>query len=436
MMAPLRKTMMSNRFYGSFDYEQEYSPKRQADEHRNPFQVDRDRIVFSSPFRRLQSKTQVFQSGQYDFYRTRLTHTIEVARIARSICEYLNVRSERLRPDFFIDPDLVEAVGLAHDLGHPPFGHIGERKLNDLMREHGGFEGNAQTLRIMTDLIYPREDRPRGMNSTRAFLDGVLKYKELHRERVATNPDGTLRYPHNHFLYDDQENARTFVLDGVKVETPLNELKSIECQIMDWADDTAYSLHDIVDGVQARFITPEYLEEWESEQRDLSNIQIQKLTELKDSIREGYYQPKIGRRIGEYIHACSLAKADGPMAEKTNRHRFRLVIDPPIEEECSLYKRIAVDIIFNSAPIQQIEFKGGHLIEDLFTAFCNQYIQPDTSSLRILPREMHRWVTESPDPEVKYRLICDHLAAMTDAEAIRTHRRLFDADFGSIADLI
>jgi len=428
--------MSSNRFYGTFDFKQMQPPKRQYDDHRNPFQVDRDRIIFSSPFRRLQSKTQVFQSGQYDFYRTRLTHTIEVARIARSICEYLNVRSDLLHSDFFIDPDLVEAIGLAHDLGHPPFGHVGERKLNDLMRTSGGFEGNAQTLRILTDLIYPREDRPQGMNSTRAFLDGVLKYKELQSERIKHPKGCSPVYPKNHFIYNDQAEIRQFVLDGQPPGRPLNQLKSIECQIMDWADDTAYSLHDIVDGVQARFITPQILEEWESEHTDLTEVQIQKLAELKKSIRNDYYQPRTGRRVGEYIHACRLEKDDSPLAEKTNRHRFRLVVDSPVQEECALYKRLAVDIIFRSAPLQQIEFKGGHLLGQLFEAFRANYIEPSDRPLRILAHDVHRWVNQTSDPAQKYRLICDHLAAMTDAEAIRIYQRLFEPDFGSIADFV
>lgn len=426
---------MSNRFYGAFDFELvESRPGKEAD-HRSPFQVDRDRVIFSQPFRRLQSKTQVFQSGEYDFYRTRLTHTIEVARIARSITEYLNARSERLRPDFHLDADLVEAVGLAHDLGHPPFGHIGERKLNQLMQTHGGFEGNAQTLRILTRLIYPRRDKPHGMRSTRAFLDGVLKYKTLHRDATC-EVGGRVVYPRNHFIYNEQEPIRDFVFAGAPVVGPIDAVKSIECQIMDWADDTAYSLHDIVDGVQARFISPEAIEDWRSRQGDLTSLQEQKLSELLESIREGFYEPRIGQRVGEYIRACRLEKADTPLSGQTNRHRFKLRIDEPIAQECTLYKRIAVDLIFRSAPLQQIEFKGGHLLEGLFQAYVDNYIAPEGDPLAILPPEVHRWIEGLERPSERYRLICDHLSAMTDSEALRMHRRLFDADFASIADLV
>src|SRR5580700_12161922 len=122
-----------NQFYNAFDYES--VEPRETDPHRSPFQIDRDRIIYSSAFRRLQSKTQVFHSGEYDFYRTRLTHSLEVAQIGRSICNHLMLSCEPLRADFFIDPDLVEACCLAHDIGHPPFGHAGEDALNEMLAE-------------------------------------------------------------------------------------------------------------------------------------------------------------------------------------------------------------------------------------------------------------------------------------------------------------
>src|SRR5246127_4115013 len=133
-----------NGFYNSSDLESLHP--REPDDFRSPFEVDRDRIIYSSAFRRLQAKTQVFVSCEFDFYRPRLTHSLEVAQIGRSICSFLNQTSSFLAADFCIDPDLVEAVCLAHDLGHSPFGHAGERSLHHLMRDLGGFEGNAQSL--------------------------------------------------------------------------------------------------------------------------------------------------------------------------------------------------------------------------------------------------------------------------------------------------
>src|ERR1700749_750425 len=193
---------MTNRFYNAFDSESLGGTRKAA--YRTPFQTDRDRIIHAHAFRKLQAKTQVFLSGEYDFYRTRLTHSMEVAQIGRSICHYLRSKGGPLRDDFHIDGDLVEAVCLAHDLGHPPFGHSGERTLQELMTKWGGFEGNAPTLHLLTETMYQNESGVRGMQPTRALLDGVLKYKKLFREFPAP--------PANHFLYDPQEAARTFVL--------------------------------------------------------------------------------------------------------------------------------------------------------------------------------------------------------------------------------
>ena len=238
---------MKNDFYGAFDTE--VCGRARKPDYRTPFQVDRDRIIHSSAFRKLQSKTQVFLSGEYDFYRTRLTHSLEVAQIGRSICHFLQAQKKSpLRDDFYIDADLVEAVCLSHDLGHPPFGHAGERKLHEIMREHGGFEGNAQTLRLLTEILWTSDGKGSdGMAPTRAFLDGVLKYKSLFSE----TPDED-----HHFIYTEQVPFRSFVFGadglpaGLEPGPALNKFRSIECQIMDWADDTAYSLHDISDGVQ------------------------------------------------------------------------------------------------------------------------------------------------------------------------------------------
>ena len=193
--------MNANPFYQSFDIETPDPRLLHSGEYRNPFQIDRDRIIHSSAFRRLQNKTQVFLSGEYDFYRTRLTHSIEVAQIGRSICAWLNQQTPELDETRHLDPDLVESACLAHDLGHPPFGHTGERTLHKLMQPYGGFEGNAQTLRILTQTLF-NESRE-GMNPTRALLDSVLKYKTLHAEL----PDAK-----NHYLYTDQEHWLDFTL--------------------------------------------------------------------------------------------------------------------------------------------------------------------------------------------------------------------------------
>src|SRR3569832_89386 len=147
--------MRKNAFYRDFDFARLTEARDTAEaEHRSPFQIDRDRIIHSSAFRRLQGKTQVYHSflgGASDFHRTRLTHSLEVAQVGRAISGWLQSQGGPLNDDFYIDADLVEAACLSHDLGHPPFGHIGESVLHRLMKEFGGFEGNAQTLRLLTE---------------------------------------------------------------------------------------------------------------------------------------------------------------------------------------------------------------------------------------------------------------------------------------------
>ncbi|RKZ18956.1 deoxyguanosinetriphosphate triphosphohydrolase, partial [bacterium] len=193
---------MTNTFYNDFD-RQELEPR--DPDYRSVFQRGKDRLIHNAAFRRLQAKTQVFLSGEYDFYRTRLTHSIEVSQIAGSIARSLNAGSPTLGPDFHIDTALVESCALAHDIGHPPFGHAGEAALHKLMRPWGGFEGNAQTLRLITEIIFTSGRSRRGMNPTRAFMDGVLKYKTLYCEG---------NDPERHFLFDDQKRYLDFVFDG------------------------------------------------------------------------------------------------------------------------------------------------------------------------------------------------------------------------------
>jgi dGTPase len=422
---------MTNLFYGDYDQETFGGPRKT--DYRNAFQIDRDRIIHAQAFRKLQSKTQVFLSGEYDFYRTRLTHSIEVAQIGRSICHYLRTLGAPLRDDFFIDGDLVEAVCLAHDLGHPPFGHSGERTLQELMLPWGGFEGNAQTLHLLTETLYQGADGGvRGMQPTRALLDGVLKYKRLFGEYDAP--------PMNHFLYDDQVDARRFVFAGAEIPAEvsrgpaLNRFKSVECQIMDWADDAAYSLNDIVDGVKAGFLTIERLDAWSAAVRP-DDAGVRLLEEVKEAIRADRLENVFSKRIGRFITACRLRERDNFMAARTHRYRFELVVDPVAEREALFYKQIANDIIFESPQLQQMEHKARKVLFELWDSCWRNYAAPGTRVIRILPPGVGAGVDRAADLKGKARRICDWLAGLTDGMIVRTHRRLFDPEFGSIRDL-
>ncbi len=419
-----------NSFYNDFD--RACLEGKRTEDYRSPFEVDRDRIIHSSAFRRLQSKTQVFLSGEYDFYRTRLTHSLEVAQIGRSICVFLQRHSPLLTKDFYIDSALVEAVCLAHDLGHPPFGHSGERVLNDLMKHQGGFEGNAQTLRLLTETIFSRNGVRKGMNPTRALLDGILKYKALYRQ---------FKHPENHFLYDDQEQYRTFVFGdkrppkSLRVPDKLNRFRSIECQIMDWSDDAAYSINDLVDGVHAGFISTERIERW-GEDRNLKDEEARWVKEIIRAIASGDLERYAATVIGAYIRACSLCERKNFMSEHTNRYRFELVVDEEVRRQSALFKKISFDLVFRSPQLHQLEHKGGMMIRRIFETLVENYVEKSNSSTSLLPPFADAMIRRERSKRARTRLICDHIAGMTDGFAIRMYKRLFEPDFGSIVDLI
>ncbi|MEM7144824.1 MAG: dGTP triphosphohydrolase [Verrucomicrobiota bacterium] len=426
----MKRGMAENTFYSEFDWASRGGVGKRSDEYRTPFQVNRDRIIHTSAFRRLQSKTQVFWSGEYDFYRTRLTHSIEVAQIGRSICASLRAKSDLLGEDFYIDADLVEAGCLAHDIGHPPFGHTGERTLHRLMREHGGFEGNAQTLRMLTRTIYSAQGR--GMDPTRALLDGVLKYKTLYPE----TPEAK-----NHFLYGEQGGELDFVFDGKGYAEELaagkerNGFRSIECQVMDWSDDTAYSINDVADGIQAGFLTLEKLERWGSE-RELDRDESGHLDYLLGAIREGKVEASLGKKIGDFIAGCRLEETENFMSGMTKRYAYRLVVGDEVEKESALYKRIAFELVFRSPQLQQLDHKADLLLTRLFEVYWENYVGGKGRGWNLLPAAREAEIASAEGEAGKARMVCDHVASMTDGLATRTYRRLFDSDYGSIVDIV
>jgi dGTPase len=411
----------TNRFYSSFDKRRLEAKKHTS--YRTPFQVDRDRVIHSYAFRRLQGKTQVFRPGEYDFYRTRLTHTIEVAQIGRSICAFLKNKSRYLREDFYIDSDLIEAVCLAHDIGHAPFGHAGERALNELMSCFGGFEGNAQTVRLLTKTIWhgtsPGERT--GLNPTRALLDGVLKYKKI-RSTVKTT---------NHFVYEDQQE----LIDFAHGETLRGaEPKSIECQIMDWADEVAYSVGDIVDGVRARFITNERLSSSKSAHRrgPLMRELTATLTGGEDIARFAAH------KIGEFIEACDIEKVRDyeSLATRSGRYRYKLEIRGHKREEQESLKQLSSELVFASPAVQQLEYKAQRMVKQLFEILCDNYVCPGSRKHHLLNEGIEQMFERAKNAEERARLLCDHIAGMSDDYVVRTYRRLIDPEFGSIVDLV
>ncbi len=416
---------MKNLFYNDFDMERLHKSPRE--DYRTHFQIDRDRIIHSSEFRRLQGKTQVFLPGEFDYYRTRLTHSIEVAQIARSICSFLKSNNTDLFSDeYFIDQDLVESASLAHDLGHPPFGHAGERTLNKLMVPYGGFEGNAQTLRLITETFYTIDKDKRGLNPTRAFVDSILKYKSLY---------GQLNNPENHFIYDTQKPYLDFVFNSrleeqnISPGKSLNSLKSIECQIMDWADDTAYAINDLVDSISGEFITIHKLLNWKEEnQNNLTELQLVSLNNIISWIKKGNYKAKFGAEIGNFILATKIEEQDSFMNSFTNRYKYKLIIKPDYIEIVKLYKKLSVDMVFNTAEIHQVEFKGDRMLKSTFEILEDNYIKKLSNNI-LLPQFTDHLIRKEKDMQNRARLVCDYISGMTDSFAMRTYKRLFDPDY-------
>lgn len=421
---------MTNTFYNSFDTQCRDDERK--NDYRTPFEQDRDRIIHTASFRRLQAKTQVFLSGEYDFYRTRLTHSLEVAQIGRAICTFLQRNSPFFSETFYIDPHLVEAICLSHDLGHPPFGHAGERTLHNVMKQYGGFEGNAQTLRLLTETIYSDKISRKGMNPTRAFLDGVLKYKTLYSE---------LNDPKNHFIYNEQKQFLDFVFDGIELAKEFeagkkrDHFRSIECQIMDWSDDVAYSLNDVADGIHSGFITQQKIEQWAEKQNFDPELQTS-LQKLFEAMKEGRVERSLSSKIGKYIESCSVVESKNVMTDKTNRYCFDLVIDEKAKKESAMFKRLSLDLVFLSPQLHQLEKKGDYLLKRIFDIFADNYLEKKKFELNLLPKYVEQNFLATTETKHRARLLCDYIAGMTDGFAIRTYKRLFDPEFGSMVDLI
>ncbi|MFQ3267703.1 MAG: dGTPase, partial [Colwellia sp.] len=295
------------------------------DDHRDPFQRDRARILHSASFRRLQSKTQVMGSGQSDFYRTRLTHSLEAAQIGSGITAQLRYNQPQLSNELFPNTDsLIETICLAHDIGHPPFGHGGEIALNYMMRDHGGFEGNGQTLRIVARLETFSEHF--GMNLTRRTLLGLMKYPQLietlskeSKPSIATNFRQLKSYewhPPKGLYSDDQDIIDWILAPLSKIDRALfqsktgqssnlenisledtnkhykTRFKSLDCSIMELADDIAYGIHDLEDAIVTKVVNRD----------DFEREVIKKLQKIDDAWLQEYSETLTEKLFSDHHH--------------------------------------------------------------------------------------------------------------------------------------
>ena len=356
---------------------------------RTLYQRDRDRILHSTAFRRLTYKTQVFVYHEGDHYRTRLTHSLEVAQIARSMARTLRV-----------DEDLTEALALAHDLGHPPFGHAGERALDSCMREEGGFDHNAQSLRVVTELEkkYARFD---GLNLTWETLEGLVKHNGPLIGPGCAVPETVIAY-------------------CAKQDLELATYPSLEAQLAALADDIAYNNHDIDDGYRAGLFTF----------GELAEVPI--AGEVLAEVRDTYPDLDGPRFLYEAIRRLITRLIEDAVAEtETRLHALapqsagdvRLAGRPmaafsdTMQEKLQALRAFLSARVYRHARIERIMADAEGVVGDLFGVY--------RKSPKALPPEW-RATAAGLSGEAYARHVCDFIAGMTDRYALAEHRRLFD----------
>ncbi|MCE6961653.1 deoxyguanosinetriphosphate triphosphohydrolase [Cereibacter sphaeroides] len=352
---------------------------------RSPFQRDRDRIIHSSAFRRLKHKTQVFVEHEGDYYRTRLTHSIEVAQVARTISGVLGLNT-----------DLAECIALAHDLGHTPFGHTGEDALAKLMEPHGGFDHNAQAMRIVTRLErhYAEFD---GLNLTWESLEGIAKH------------NGPVEGPLPYALAE--ANAQW--------DLELHTYASAEAQVAAIADDVAYSHHDLHDGLRSGLFTEEDLMALPVtapafEEVDRLYPGLEPMRRRHEALRRVF-----GRMVEDVIAvAQGRLEAAQPRSAEEIRQMGATVIrfSKPLYQELKVIRSFLFHRMYRAPSVMRERAKVTAVVNDLFPLFM---ARPE-----LLPQEWRRDVETAEDETALARLVADYVAGMTDRFALQEHARL------------
>ncbi|MDA7948988.1 MAG: deoxyguanosinetriphosphate triphosphohydrolase [Hyphomicrobiaceae bacterium] len=365
---------------------------------RSDYQRDRDRIVHSTAFRRLNHKTQVFIYHEGDHYRSRLTHSLEVAQIARAIARTLA-----------LDEDLAEAIALAHDLGHPPFGHAGERALDAMMSDYGGFDHNGQSLRVVTALErkYAAFD---GLNLTWECLEGLAKHNG-----PVTNAEGE---PVG--VYAETGLPRALGNYNSVQDLELSSYPSAEAQVAALADDIAYNNHDIDDGFRAGAYALEDLAKV-----PLAGEVIQEIRGTYPDLEKPRLIYEINRRlitrmvndaVGEARERLALLKP-GSVEDIRNADTAAVSFSPAMNAGCDELRSFLLSWVYRSDRITRIMQDAEQVVADLFSRYMSQ---PDA-----MPEHWYARV-QGGDESTRATSIADFIAGMTDRYAVREHRRLFD----------
>jgi dGTPase len=340
---------------------------------RTRFQRDRDRVVHSSSFRRLEYKTQVFVNHEGDNYRTRLTHSLEAAQIGRTVARALGLNEE-----------LTETLALGHDLGHTPFGHSGERVMDELMGEHGGFEHNRQTLRILEVLEERYSDFP-GLNLTWEVREGMIKHQ----------PESDARAP---------------------AEYAPGEAPTLEAQIIDFIDEIAYNNHDIDDGLSSRMIEVEQLRAVRLF-REAHDATMARGVEGRRLVRHETIRRIIDRCVSDLIDTtlARLTSAGIGSVEDARKAGCRLVsYTPEMGTMVRELKDFLLVNMYRHYRVVRMGDKAGRILRDLFHSYVGEPLQ--------LPPQFQQRI----EKDGLHRVVCDYIAGMTDRFALDEHRKLFD----------
>ncbi len=363
---------------------------------RSEFQRDRDRIIHADAFRRLKQKTQVFIAHEGDHYRTRLTHSLEVSQIARSAARSLG-----------LDEDLAEALALAHDIGHPPFGHAGETALDEAMAPYGGFDHNAQALRVLTKLEhkYPEFD---GLNLTWETLEGVIK----HNGPLIGDGVEIKDLPAAFLEYD--------ALQSLELDT----FAGPEAQVAALADDVAYNNHDIQDGLRAGLFTLEDLLDV-----PLAGPKVREVMKQYPDLERGrVISESVRRLISMWLHDLvgefrRRAEAAAPQSAAEVRALGAPLgaFSAEIDEEQKPLRKFLFERMYRHHKVNRMMSQAQRIVHELFELFLTE---PNT----LPPPWNERAIAKGDDMSGRARVVCDYIAGMTDTYAIEEHRKLFNLE--------
>lgn len=413
------------------------------DDMRNPAYHDYTRVIHSAAFRRLQNKTQVLGLGDSDFYRTRLTHSIEVAQIGSAIVNFLNNRintdkiHDELTHNILPDDHQIKAICLAHDIGNPPFGHAAEVVLNKKMYNDGGFEGNGQTLRIISKLAEYQENY--GMNSTRRTMLGVLKYPVCFSKIAMCKNNVDMSKSINSYTppkcyMDDENDVVMWILNDfsysdrikfqeINIHNNKTKYKSLDASIMELADDIAYGVHDMEDAVKMGMISfgdfNKYVNMSQySKNNDLDNT-LRYL--FNDNISKRYGQKQaVGGLINYFITNTEIYKISEFNHPILNYNiRLKEEASPLLES----LKTLVQECVIKSQNVQILQHRGEMMIGQIFDCIAN-------NPKALLSEETKSLIEK--DCEHEKRVICDYISGMTDEYADRIYKMLFIPDYGSV----